>query len=257
MELIETFLEQDHFKYLKALGAFYLRLTGRPQDIYECLEPLYADYSKLKYRDVNEWKLIHLDEFIDELLTKPFACGIALPRLPRREILHDAGYLEEGHRPTELKHDLQKAGGVKELLKLKADQEVQENAECIGGAVTLWEKRFGDLGKNAEKVPASIAASSEKIDANDRPLIRTKRKADGEEVDVEKQKKKKRIKAGSHSLFKKLKAESAHISSISDRPLGPPEEGSEEFCILQPPEEGSEEFWNLQRAKLGLKPLKK
>eukprot|EP00536_Pseudo-nitzschia_multiseries_P006108 jgi/Psemu1/156909/gw1.126.95.1 len=84
LELVRTFLEQTHFKYLRALGAFYLRLTGRPQDIYEMLDPLYSDYSKLRYRGVNEWKLLHVDEFIEELLTQPFCCGIAMPRLPAR-----------------------------------------------------------------------------------------------------------------------------------------------------------------------------
>ncbi|OEU22210.1 PRP38-domain-containing protein, partial [Fragilariopsis cylindrus CCMP1102] len=89
IDIVQAFIEQNDFKYLKALGCFYLRLTGRPQEIYEMLEPFYADYSKLKYRDVNEWKLIHMDEFIDELLTKQFCCGIAMPRLPARVTLQD------------------------------------------------------------------------------------------------------------------------------------------------------------------------
>jgi len=161
--VIQTFLEQNHFKYLKVLGAFYLRLTGRPQDIYEMLDPLYADYSKLKYRDVNEWKLIHVDEFIDELLTKPICCGIAMPRLPIRKTLQEDGYLEEGPRLTALHDVLIEAGGIKEYLKMKVDQEVRKQvgrqtdatnlSDRVGNnycesAISLWENRYGKLRMN-------------------------------------------------------------------------------------------------------------
>ena len=37
---------------------------------------------------------MHLDELIDELLTEDRVCGIALPRLPNRDVLVDAGYLD-------------------------------------------------------------------------------------------------------------------------------------------------------------------
>ena len=39
------------------------------------------------------WEVIRVDEFIDELLTKDYACDIALPRLPKRWHLEDAGML--------------------------------------------------------------------------------------------------------------------------------------------------------------------
>jgi hypothetical protein len=157
IDIVQAFIEQNDFKYLKALGCFYLRLTGRPQEIYEMLEPFYADYLKLKYRDVNEWKLIHMDEFIDELLTKQFCCGIAMPRLPARETLQDAGYLEEGQRSTALDDKLIEAGDIKEYLKVKVDREIQEQiggttigntstvVDCFDSAVTLWEKRYGKI----------------------------------------------------------------------------------------------------------------
>ena len=202
VELIDTFLEQDHFKYVKALGAFYLRLTGRPQDIYEKLEPLYSNYSKLKYRDVTEWKLIHIDEFIDELLTKPFACSIALPRLPKRSTLQDAGYLDDGPRPTILKPLLEDAGGVKEYLKMKVDAE--QSREPREGdddgtytATMLWEQRFGKVKQRRSQKKeeeqqldksSEYAGGSEIIGHTDKetkdPLISNdslKRKADDED----------------------------------------------------------------------------
>jgi pre-mRNA-splicing factor 38A len=95
-----SFIENEDFKYVRALGAFYLRLTGRPAEIYECLEPLYADFRKLRYRETNGWKLTHVDELIDELLCSDRYCGIALPHLPRREMLVNAGYLDDGSATT-------------------------------------------------------------------------------------------------------------------------------------------------------------
>ncbi|KAL3810630.1 hypothetical protein ACHAXA_008154 [Cyclostephanos tholiformis] len=92
--IILSFIENEDFKYVRALGAFYLRLTGRPCEIYELLEPLYNDFRKLRYREMDRWKLTHVDELIDELLFSDRYCGIALPHLPRREILVNAGYLD-------------------------------------------------------------------------------------------------------------------------------------------------------------------
>jgi pre-mRNA-splicing factor 38A len=42
--------DSPHHRYLRVLGAFYLRLVGRPMDIYQYLEPLYNDYRKIKLR---------------------------------------------------------------------------------------------------------------------------------------------------------------------------------------------------------------
>jgi len=37
-----------HCRYVRVLGAFYLRLTGTDSDVYLYLEPLYNDYRKLR-----------------------------------------------------------------------------------------------------------------------------------------------------------------------------------------------------------------
>jgi len=36
------------FRYVRALGAFYMRLVGTSVEIYKYLEPLYNDYRKMK-----------------------------------------------------------------------------------------------------------------------------------------------------------------------------------------------------------------
>ena len=50
-------------RYVRLLGAFYLRLIGTPKEIYEYLEPLYHDFRKV--RQINPdgtYSLLHMDE---------------------------------------------------------------------------------------------------------------------------------------------------------------------------------------------------
>lgn len=100
-----------------------MRLVGKATDVYQYLEPLYNDYRKLRRKlsdgsklkrlgsylallDCFIWTVVvlsyfccfslmffssfagfalsHVDEFIDELLTKDYSCDIALPRVPKR-----------------------------------------------------------------------------------------------------------------------------------------------------------------------------
>jgi pre-mRNA-splicing factor 38A len=260
MELIQQqFIQQNHFKYLKALGAFYLRLTGRPQQIYQWLEPLYQDYSKLRYRHVNEWQILHMDEFIDMLLTKNHACGIAMPRLPRRELLQQEGYLDDdddddaeeeednnddnddqegngrdGQRriSSALKQRLSLAGGIQDYLKVRVDQELTGQNDG-GDATALWEKYFGPIDRQAVLMTTTTHAHK----AN--PYEATKKK-----------KRKKESSSLYGSLFKKSKHTPTKSSDLME------DTHSSKNDANNQPEEGSEEYWNQQRSKLGLKPLK-
>lgn len=47
-EIIIEFIKSDDYKYVRLLGAFYLRLVGRPLEVYQYLEPLYNDYRKVR-----------------------------------------------------------------------------------------------------------------------------------------------------------------------------------------------------------------
>jgi pre-mRNA-splicing factor 38A len=251
LDLVLEFINQDHFKYVRALGAFYLRLTARPVDIHEALEPLYSDYSKLRFRGVTEWKLMHMDEFVDELFTQPFACSIAMPRLPHRETLRAEGYLEEGQRNTALKEILEEAGGIEEYLKYKV------KIEKSAGAITVWERFHGkSKEQKTEKKPEAhiedaveqgeiVVIQADRPSTAERPeddsgFPSSKRKSNNRD---ESTKKKKKPKYG--SLFKKEKSK-----DIKKRA-----ESSEQAS--QKVDEGSEEYWNNERAKLGLKPLNK
>lgn len=48
------------FRYLRALAAFYIRLTFRSMDVYEILEPLMKDYRKLRERHMGQSFIITL-----------------------------------------------------------------------------------------------------------------------------------------------------------------------------------------------------
>lgn len=84
LDIIYEYINQEDLKYLRLLGAFYLRMVGRPADIYIHLEPLYADYRNVRVRTLAGWSVCHIDEFIDELLHQKLVCDIALPHMPVR-----------------------------------------------------------------------------------------------------------------------------------------------------------------------------
>ena len=50
-------------RYVRVLGAFYLRLVGSPKEIYEYLEPLYHDFRKIRKLNVDgTYSVVHIDE---------------------------------------------------------------------------------------------------------------------------------------------------------------------------------------------------
>lgn len=94
------YLNQTEFKYLSALAAFYVRLTFDSKDVFQTLEPLLADYRKLRRRTRDGgYSLTYMDQFVDDLLTKDRVCGTSLWKLPQRTILEDLGQLEVRESP--------------------------------------------------------------------------------------------------------------------------------------------------------------
>ncbi|KAF7359453.1 RNA polymerase II subunit A C-terminal domain phosphatase [Mycena sanguinolenta] len=90
-EILVEYMRADEFKYLRALAAFYIRMTFRAVDVYELLEPLLKDFRKLRYRNMNGYSLTYMDEFVDQLLTEERVCDIILPRLTKRSTLEENG----------------------------------------------------------------------------------------------------------------------------------------------------------------------
>ncbi|KAI9292736.1 PRP38-domain-containing protein, partial [Neoconidiobolus thromboides FSU 785] len=93
-EIVYELINNDDFKYLRALAAFYLRLTGNSIEIYTYLEPLLTDYRKLRRKlRTGSFQLTYIDEFIDELLHSERVCDIILPPLMKRHILEESDEL--------------------------------------------------------------------------------------------------------------------------------------------------------------------
>ncbi|KAJ7105755.1 PRP38 family-domain-containing protein [Mycena crocata] len=90
-EILVEYMRAEEFKYLRALAAFYVRMTFRAVDVYELLEPLLKDYRKLRLRNMAGYSLTYMDEFIHELLTEERVCDIILPRLIKRSTLEENG----------------------------------------------------------------------------------------------------------------------------------------------------------------------
>ena len=75
-EIIYEFIIDDTFKYVRLIGAFYLRMMGDSKECYEMIEPLYYDYRQVKLRideksfetttiDQVAWNLLHSDYYCD------------------------------------------------------------------------------------------------------------------------------------------------------------------------------------------------
>ena len=94
-EIILEYLNNEDYKYLRALAALYIRITGFPKEIYESLEPLYTSYAKLRLRNkTGSYSIIHMDEYIEILLWENEFQGIILPHIPKRSALEKEGQLE-------------------------------------------------------------------------------------------------------------------------------------------------------------------
>lgn len=94
-DIVVEFIKNEEFKYVRALGAYYLRLTGTSLDCYKYLEPLYNDNRKLRRQNRSAaFEIVHMDEFIDELLREDRVNDIILPRVQKRVILEENNELE-------------------------------------------------------------------------------------------------------------------------------------------------------------------
>jgi len=104
----------DKFKYLRALAAFYIRLTRTDKDVYTWLEPLLEDRRKLRRKGRNGTSLTFVDVFVDDLLTKDRVCATSLWKMRKRDILEDLELLEPRVSPL---------GDIEDLLAEEEEEE--------------------------------------------------------------------------------------------------------------------------------------
>ena len=203
--IVETFVEQNDFLYTRALGALYVRLTGRPADIYQTLEVLYQDRRQVQQKTTTTTKqqqqqqYYYMDEYIHQLLTESTVAGIALPRLPQRYALEEAGYLPTVYpddddddddnnnknnnnncswrhmisRPTALQDLLERYGGPLEYLKYKA------LVEHCPIALNVWNNKY------AQKYYDNKNDNDDKTRKDNHPRQSTKEEEDDDDENDE------------------------------------------------------------------------
>jgi pre-mRNA-splicing factor 38A len=124
-EVLDAYLAYggEHFKYLRALACFYLRLTRQAKDVYETLEPFLEDRRKLRRKGRAGTSLTYVDEFVDDLLTKDRLCATSLWKMPKREVLEDLEVLEPRVSPL---------GDLEDILDEEDDQDQNGHAQVNG-----------------------------------------------------------------------------------------------------------------------------
>jgi pre-mRNA-splicing factor 38A len=110
----------EKFKYLRALAAFYVRLTRTDKEVYRLLEPLLEDGRKLRRRGRNGTGLTFVDEFVDDLLVKERVCATSLWKMRKRDVLEDLELLEPRVSPL---------GDIEDLLEEEEEIVKKEGSE--------------------------------------------------------------------------------------------------------------------------------
>lgn len=244
-DIVVEFIRNEEFKYLRMLGAFYFRLTGKAEEVYEHLEPLYNDYRKIAYRSAGSWAVKHIDEFVDELLTEELVCDIALPHLPKRSKLEELGTLPL--RVSALDYEMELQQLEDEEQQLKVDDDGLRVGEEAAGQEGL---RYSSSGDDVASGPRERSRSRSPPNGRggDRDRDRREDSRDGRNVlwhaeDAPLAKPKKSAAEKFDAIFNKKKAAAAVTISSSSAPSD------------ANTEEGSVEYWNQKRIALGLKPL--
>ncbi|KAL3286309.1 hypothetical protein HHI36_000818 [Cryptolaemus montrouzieri] len=127
-DIVVEFIKNEEFKYVRALGAFYMRLTGNSLDSYKYLEPLYNDNRKLRRQNRDaQFEMIHMDEFIDELLRDERVCDVILPRIQKRHILEENNEIEA--KISALEDDLDEDMDLEDDSKYQLEDLIPEKKE--------------------------------------------------------------------------------------------------------------------------------
>mmetsp|Transcript_47254 Transcript_47254/g.119598 ORF Transcript_47254/g.119598 Transcript_47254/m.119598 type:complete len:359 (+) Transcript_47254:223-1299(+) len=136
-DIVVEFIKNEDYKYVRLLGAFYLRLVGRPLEVYQYLEPLYNDYRKVRVRAVEGgFQLSHVDELVDLMLTSDYMFDIALPRLPDRRVLEATGQLDPRQSVLDEEFDeaaLEAEAGDAERKAAQLEAEIADDGGGGGG----------------------------------------------------------------------------------------------------------------------------
>jgi pre-mRNA-splicing factor 38A len=259
------------FKYARALGSLYIRLTSRPVEIYTALEPLYADFRKLRVYNSAGWSIVTMDEWIHSLLHVPSftktstVLGLTLPRLATRRNLQDNGYLQLTTglllRPSDAVLSITLPSSTTALSSntstsdnsddhRDAPPEIRRVLELLRyqahvkqcpAAMVAWKKRFAnskpDMNHSATTTTTAAATTLESQDApNPQP----------------KRKKSKREARNYTNLFKSSKPTDVTSTTTAATDHNAASDATDTAVA----DTNSEAYWNAQRAQLALDKLR-
>mmetsp|Transcript_24380 Transcript_24380/g.24107 ORF Transcript_24380/g.24107 Transcript_24380/m.24107 type:complete len:129 (-) Transcript_24380:52-438(-) len=121
-----------------------MRLIGKPKEVYETLEPVYNDYRKILIRNSDSTLSVsHMDEFIEDLLSKEIVFDLVLPHLPKRHMLEELGILNQ--RKSALDNELQFEENVVQQNHEEEERERKRNLKK--------KSKLGEGGQNPQKEP--------------------------------------------------------------------------------------------------------
>lgn len=169
-DIVVEFIKNEEFKYVRALGAFYLRLTGTSVDCYKYLEPLYNDNRKLRHQNrAGNYEIIHMDEFIDQLLREDRVCDIIMPRIQKRCILEENNELEP--KVSALDDDLDEEGSDDD----DADHDNEAGGSSSRPTMSSRNDRFGDDSYEKKKHKKDDRKDSDRRESDRRDSDRRKK----------------------------------------------------------------------------------
>lgn len=162
-DIVVEFIKNEEFKYVRALGALYLRLTGTAVDCYKYLEPLYNDNRKLRRQNrMGEYEIVHMDQFIDDLLREERVLDIILPRIQKRHVLEENGELEP--KISALDDDLDDEEALSEDEPVKTEEKQKERRKRSSSR----DKYDGSPEKKKQDRRRERSPSREKYDSRER-----------------------------------------------------------------------------------------
>lgn len=150
-DIVVEFIKNEEFKYVRALGAFYLRLTGSSLDCYKYLEPLYNDNRKLRRQmRTAQFEIVHMDEFIDELLRNDRVCDIILPRIQKRNVLEENNEIEPKVSALDDDFDEDVPSEDENIVNEKSSSVLESKSEILKTTSTSKSKRERSLSREYE-----------------------------------------------------------------------------------------------------------
>ncbi|CAD7971856.1 unnamed protein product [Amoebophrya sp. A25] len=155
LEIIKAYVAQKEFRYLRCLGATYLRMVGDPETIYTTLEPWFSDARRVCKRNIDgSITITHMDAFLHELLwERQLIDDVAFYELPTRVKMEELDRLEPYESPL-----------ADELEQLELEKNIKEDEEA------RQRRREADRAERQRKREADEAARKARREARLRRL---------------------------------------------------------------------------------------